>query len=119
LINNGNKCRMVGEGAGSIRVWIWRGHIWIMSVALAIAIIVIIAKNGMGKTSLEHHIWYTTRTSFWCRFRIWSQNSKILSVSWVITWFMLISSTKDQSNHNTCSNHWKCHSCYQRAVLYA
>ena len=72
------------------RVWIWKGHHCIMFVALVIIITLIIAKNGQDKTSLEYYIWYTTRINFWCRFRIWSQNSKIWSVSCVITWFELI-----------------------------
>jgi len=47
------------------------------SIALVILIIVIIAKNGMSKTSSNYDELYTTRISFACRFRICSQNIKL------------------------------------------
>ena len=33
-------------------------------------------------------IWYISRTHFWCKIRIWSQNFNISSVSCVIFWFL-------------------------------
>jgi len=47
------------------------------SIALVILIIVIIAKNGISKTSSNYDELYTTRISFACRFRICSQNIKL------------------------------------------
>ena len=51
---------------------------------LVITSLMIITKIGMSRTSSTHDIWYVTKTSFWCRFRIWSQNFNIPSVSCVI-----------------------------------
>jgi len=47
------------------------------SIALVILIAVIIAKNGISKTSSNYDELYTTRISFACRFRICSQNIKL------------------------------------------
>jgi len=47
------------------------------SIALGILIIVIIAKNGISKTSSNYNELYTTRIGFACRFRICSQNIKL------------------------------------------
>jgi hypothetical protein len=47
------------------------------SIALVILIIVIIAKNGMSKTSSNYDELYTTRISFACGFGICSQNIKL------------------------------------------
>jgi hypothetical protein len=69
-------------------VWIWKGLLHILSMAPAIVIMVIIAKNGIVETSQKYNIWYVTKTNFLCRFRIWSQNSNIPSVSNVIAWFV-------------------------------
>jgi hypothetical protein len=46
-------------------------------IALVILIIVIIAKNGISKTSPNYDKLYTTRISFACRFIICSQNIKL------------------------------------------
>jgi len=72
----------------SRRVWIWKGLLHILCMAPVIAIMVIIAKNGIVETSQKYNICYVTKTGFSSKFRIWSQNSNIPSVSKVIAWFV-------------------------------
>ena len=79
----------------SQRCGIWKGHHHIWSVVLVGANTMIITKNGTDETTTEYDILYITRTSFLCRFRIWSQNSNILSVASDMAHFMWINTVND------------------------
>ena len=100
------------------RCGIWRGHHHIRSAVLGGANTMIVAENGTTETIPEYNILYVTRTSFLSRFRIWSQNSNILSVASDIAWFLCINTVNDQFSHSRCSNHYNYYSCCQEVVLY-
>ena len=70
------------------------------------------------ETTPEYDILYIVRTSFSWRFRIWSQNSNILSVASDMAWFLCINGVNDQFNHSRCSNCYYCYYCGQDIVLY-
>ena len=67
---------------------------------------------------LWYDILYVTRTSFSCRFKIWSQNSNILSVASDIAHFVWINTIDDRFSHSRCSNCYNCYYCHQEVVLY-
>ena len=74
------------------------------SIAPFILIIVIIAKNGISKTSSNYDKLYTARISFACRFRIRSQNIKLEPTWSVIAWFILKCVIEHWFNHNKSFN---------------
>lgn len=87
----------------------WREYVFkkaphMPSIALVILIIVIIAKNGISKTSSNYGELYTTRIGFACRFRICSQNIKLEPTWSVIAWFILKCVIEHLFNHNKSSN---------------
>jgi len=67
-----------------------------------------ITKNGNVENLTRCDILYIFKTYSLCRFRIWSQNFNILSVSCVIGWFM----------HSKFSNYWYHPWFCQKVVLY-
>ena len=62
---------------------------------------------------------HVTRTSLLCRFRIWGQNSNIVSVASDIAHIMWIYNVDDWFSHNRCSNCYNYYPCCQEVVLYA
>ena len=90
------KCEM------TCKLHIWRGYLHIWFTAFAIAYLMIIAKNDIVRASVKCGISYIARIHFSCRFWIWSQNSKILSVSHVIVQKYVM---KDWSH---CRRYFKC-----------
>ena len=61
---------------------------------------------------------YVTRTCFLCRFRIWSQNSNILSLASDIAPFVWTNTVDDWFSHSGCSNLHNCYHCCQKVILY-
>ena len=102
----------------SQRCGIWKGrhHIW--SVVLTGENTMIITKNGTDEITPEYDILYIVRTRFSWRFRVWSQNSNILSVASDMACFLCINGVNDQFNHSKCSNCYNCYHCSQDIVLY-
>ena len=80
------------------------------SIALVILIIVIIAKNGMSKTSSNYDELYITRIGFACEFRICSQNIKLEPTWSVIAWL-------NMSRHILNTLHSMCKKCLKRVYL--
>ena len=74
----------------------------------------------MGQLKPYHNMTYCMSSGpvFLCRFRIWSQNSNILSVTSDMAHFVCINTVDDQFNHIRCFNHYNCYPCHHEVVLY-
>ena len=66
----------------------------------------------------SYNILYVTRTRGLCRFRIWGQNSNIVSVASDIAHIVWIYTVDNWFSHSRCFNCYNCYPCCQEVVLY-